>query len=77
MPRVNLPFVDSLSPPMQALAATVFTWSLTALGASLVFLTRSVSGRLLNMAQGFAAGVMLPSVWIFRRKCGWSGWGTL
>ena len=61
MPRVNLPFVDSLSPPMQALAATVFTWSLTALGASLVFLTRSVSGRLLNMAQGFAAGVMLAA----------------
>ncbi|WP_339095585.1 ZIP family metal transporter [Deinococcus sp. VB142] len=61
MPRVNLPFLDSLSPPMQALAATVFTWSLTALGASLVFFTRSVSNRLLNIAQGFAAGVMLAA----------------
>ncbi|ANC71784.1 ZIP family metal transporter [Deinococcus radiodurans] len=54
-------FFNDLSTPMQALLATIFTWSLTALGASAVLFTRSVSNRLLNIAQGLAAGVMLAA----------------
>ena len=59
MPGVDFAFFDNLAPPTQALLATIFTWSLTALGASVVLFTRSVSSRLLNIAQGLAAGVMI------------------
>ncbi|NLE74262.1 MAG: zinc transporter [Actinobacteria bacterium] len=44
---------------MQALLATIFTWGMTALGASLVFITRSVNRRLLDIMLEFAAGVMI------------------
>ncbi len=53
-----------LSPVLQALVAGVFTWSITALGASVVFLTRTVNQRLLDGMMGFAAGVMIAaSIW--------------
>lgn len=51
----------SLSPVLQALIATLFTYSITALGAGLVFLTRDVSTRFLNAMLGFAAGVMVAA----------------
>jgi ZIP family zinc transporter len=51
----------SLSSPIQALLATIFTWSLTALGASLVFFTRTVNQRLLDAMLGFSGGVMLAA----------------
>jgi zinc transporter, ZIP family len=51
----------SLSPLLQALFATLFTWGLTALGASTVFLTRQVNRRLLDAMLGFAAGVMIAA----------------
>jgi len=51
----------SLAPVTQALLATLFTWGLTALGASGVFLTRQVSKRLLDAMLGFAAGVMIAA----------------
>ncbi len=50
-----------LHPVLQALLATTFTWGLTALGASAVFLTREVSRKLLDVMLGFAAGVMLAA----------------
>lgn len=43
---------------LQALCAGLFTWGVTALGASLVFVTRTVNRRLLDVMLGFAAGVM-------------------
>ena len=53
-----------LAPPLQALLAGLFTWLLTALGASLVFTSRSISRTFLNIMLGFAAGVMIAaSVW--------------
>ena len=61
MPGVDSAFFGQLAPPTQALLATTFTWALTALGASVVLFTRSVSSRLLNIAQGLAAGVMLAA----------------
>ena len=51
----------NLSPVLQALTATLFTWAITALGAGLVFLTRNVSNRFLNAMLGFAAGVMVAA----------------
>ena len=51
----------SLSPVVQALLATLFTWLLTALGAGLVFFTRTVNQRLLDTLLGMAAGVMIAA----------------
>jgi ZIP family zinc transporter len=51
----------SLSPVIQALLATCFTWGVTALGASMVFLTREVNQKLLDSMLGFAAGVMIAA----------------
>ena len=48
-------------PEVQALLAGIFTWGITALGAALVFLTRKVSGALLDAMLGFAAGVMIAA----------------
>ncbi|MEZ5356021.1 MAG: ZIP family metal transporter [Bryobacteraceae bacterium] len=48
-------------PVTLAFLAAMFTWSVTALGAALVFLTRSVKPRLLDTLNGFAAGVMIAA----------------
>lgn len=52
---------EAMHPILQALLATGFTWNVTALGAASVFLTRSVSRRLLDTMLGFAAGVMIAA----------------
>jgi ZIP family zinc transporter len=51
----------TLSPIVQALLATLFTWLLTALGAAGVFSVRSMSRRVLDGMLGFAAGVMIAA----------------
>jgi ZIP family zinc transporter len=50
-----------LSPIVQALLATMFTWGLTALGAALVFGTKNVPRKVLDAMLGFAAGVMIAA----------------
>ena len=50
-----------LSPVVQALLATMFTWGMTAVGAALVFGTKNVPRRLLDAMLGFAAGVMIAA----------------
>jgi len=50
-----------LSPAVQALAGTCFTWFLTALGAGLVFFFKSINRRILDSMLGFAAGVMIAA----------------
>jgi ZIP family zinc transporter len=50
-----------LNPVLQAFLATCFTWFVTALGASAVFLFRSINRRLLDSMLGFAAGVMVAA----------------
>ena len=50
-----------LSYPLQALLATLFTWSVTALGAALVFMTRRMRPTAMDAMLGFGAGVMLAS----------------
>ena len=51
----------SLSPVMQALCGTGFTWFLTALGAGLVFFFKSIDRKVLDGMLGFAAGVMIAA----------------
>ncbi len=41
--------------------ATIFTWSVTALGAAGVFLAREMSRKVLDAMLGFAAGVMIAA----------------
>ncbi len=50
-----------LSPVWQALLATLFTWSVTALGAAGVFLQKEPSRRTMDIMLGFAAGVMIAA----------------
>lgn len=50
-----------LNPIWQALLGTLFTWGVTALGASAVFLFRTVNQKLLDSMMGFAAGVMIAA----------------
>jgi ZIP family zinc transporter len=54
-------FLLSLPPLLQALAATLFTYFLTALGAASVFFTKEVNKKLLDCMLGFAAGVMIAA----------------
>ncbi len=53
--------MSEMSPVLQALLATLFTWALTAVGAGAVFMARSVNRRLLDAMLGFAAGVMVAA----------------
>lgn len=52
---------QSLSPVTQAFLAGLFTWFVTALGAAIVFFTKTVNAKLLDSMLGFAAGVMLAA----------------
>jgi ZIP family zinc transporter len=52
---------SQMSPMLQAFLATVFTWFVTALGASLVFFFREIERRVLDAMLGFAAGVMIAA----------------
>jgi ZIP family zinc transporter len=54
-------FILQFHPVTQAFLATLFTWALTAAGAALVFMTRSVNQRLMDCMLGFAAGVMIAA----------------
>jgi ZIP family zinc transporter len=51
----------NLSPILQALLATGFTWGMTALGAGLVFFFRTINRQVLDAMLGFAAGVMIAA----------------
>ena len=54
-------FFATLSPVMQALIATLFTWGMTAIGAALVFTTKTVNQKLMDGMLGFAGGVMIAA----------------
>ncbi|XP_059386328.1 zinc transporter ZIP11-like isoform X2 [Carassius carassius] len=53
--------IAGVSPVLQALLGTLFTWGLTAAGAALVFVFSSGQKRILDGSLGFAAGVMLAA----------------
>ena len=52
---------SNISPVLQALIATLFTWFVTAAGAALVFFFKRINRNLLNGMLGFAAGVMIAA----------------
>jgi ZIP family zinc transporter len=54
-------WLAQFSPVIQALIGTLFTWGVTALGASLVFFFKAINKKLLNGMLGFAAGVMIAA----------------
>ena len=54
-------FIFQINPIIQALLATLFTWGVTALGASLVFMFKKVHKNILDAMLGIAAGVMIAA----------------
>ncbi|RDV13988.1 ZIP family metal transporter [Pontibacter diazotrophicus] len=54
-------YLRELGPIYAALIATLFTWFLTLLGASMVFLFRSMSRAWHDVMLGFTGGVMLAA----------------
>jgi len=54
-------FLINLNPIWQAFIATLFTYSVTALGAALVFFFKKVNKNVLDAMLGFAAGVMIAA----------------
>ena len=52
---------ESLNPIVQALLATLFTWGITALGASVVFFLKTVNKKVMDGLLGFAAGIMIAA----------------
>jgi ZIP family zinc transporter len=49
------------NPIVLALAATLFTWSVTAAGAGMVFFFKTINQKILNAMLGFAAGIMIAA----------------
>lgn len=58
---MNIEALLEYNPILLALGATLFTWALTAAGASMVFFFKSINKRVLNSMLGFAAGVMIAA----------------
>jgi ZIP family zinc transporter len=54
-------FLENVNPIILALIATLFTWAVTALGASLVFFFKEINQKVLNAMLGFAAGIMIAA----------------
>ncbi len=54
-------FFSTLNPVTQALIGTLFTWGMTALGAALVFTTKTMNLKLFDGMLGFAGGVMIAA----------------
>lgn len=51
----------ALAPWQQALVGTIFTWGMTAAGASLVFFFKEINKAVLSLMLGFASGVMIAA----------------
>lgn len=56
-----LEWITSLNPILQAGLATLFTWGVTAIGASLVYFFKKINKSLMDGMLGFAAGVMIAA----------------
>ena len=53
--------IKNFNPIIQALIAGLFTWSVTALGAAAVFITKKFNQKILDSMLGFAGGVMIAA----------------
>jgi len=57
-------YFESINPITAALYATLFTWLVTALGASFVFFFKSYNKNIMDTMLGFTGGVMVAaSIW--------------
>jgi ZIP family zinc transporter len=56
-----LHFFEQIDPVVAALLATLFTWGLTALGASFVFFFKTMNRIVLDGMLGFTGGVMVAA----------------
>lgn len=54
-------FFYNLNPIIQTIIAATFTWSITALGAALVFVFKKPNKTMMDAMLGFAAGVMIAA----------------
>ena len=54
-------YLETIDPILAALYASLFTWVITAAGASLVFLFKGMNRALLDGALGFTGGVMIAA----------------
>jgi len=54
-------WLEKFNPVTQALFATLFTWFLTAMGASVVFFFKTINRKVLDGMLGFAAGIMIAA----------------
>ncbi len=62
--------LTTIHPVILALCAGIFTWSITALGAAVVFLAKEVNKKFLHTMLGFAAGIMVAaSFWSLSAPC--------
>lgn len=57
----ELNFLSDVNVYVLGLMAGIFTWAMTAFGASLVFLFRNIKPKILDAMLGFAAGVMIAA----------------
>ena len=58
---MSIEWFAKMHPVSQAALAGLFTWSVTAAGAGLVFFTRKANRRLLDAMLGFSAGIMIAA----------------
>jgi len=58
---IDYDYMMQLRPEYQALLGTLFTWLLTAMGAALVFLFKTINQKIMDSMMGFAAGVMIAA----------------
>ena len=54
-------FLNDVSPILLAFMATLFTYSVTAIGAALVFVFKKINKNVMDAMLGFAAGVMIAA----------------
>ncbi|MDA7694054.1 ZIP family metal transporter [Flavobacteriaceae bacterium] len=59
--NVIIEFFKDTDPVLGALYATLFTWGLTAIGASLVFFVKEMNRAVLDGMLGFTGGVMVAA----------------
>lgn len=63
-------YFETIDPVLAALYATLFTWGLTGLGASLVFFFKGMNRMVLDTMLGFTGGVMIAaSFWSLLAPC--------
>lgn len=54
-------YIENIDPVLAALYATLFTWGLTAIGASVVFFFKKINRAVFDGMLGFTGGVMLAA----------------